>query len=308
MKEANKNRRSFKDEKLIEYLAVPPGRSKCTNRCNHCYLFNSPTYKNRVERSEERIINDINSLADEGYKVFFCTTELFKYDNWKDIFKIAGYKSIRTNGYPFVENPSLIDEVKEMGVNKITFTANAGKHHEDLNLPKSDKIKKAIKMCNEKNLTTSVNILLNKTNYEHLEEMVKPYMDIGVDYFIFSRILPSTWMQNLLETEDTIKVYEQVNNLKRKFPFIETGKYFEVSGEMGSTYRPNKEKTNFYCPAGKRLLAIGLDDNVYPCSFMTQEQFKLGRFDNGKIVLNKKFDLKLKDPFGCFAHDINKFI
>lgn len=298
------NERSFKDKRLIEYLAVPPIKSKCTSRCNHCYLLNSPTYNAKVERSEKRMMEDILSLTGDGYKVFFCTTELFLYERWKEIFKIAGYKSIRTNGYSFVLNPDLIDEVNGLGVSKVTFTANAGKYHDGLELPRAEIVKRAIKMCNEKGLVTSVNILLNKRNHNHLEDMVQPYLDIGVDYFIFSRILPANGMRSLLETEDTVKVYSQVNDLKRKFPFKNTGKYFEVSGEMGSTHRPNREKTNFYCPAGTRLLAIGLDDNIYPCSFMTQEQFKLGRLEKGKIVLDKEFDLKLEDPFGCFAHDI----
>jgi len=298
------NERSFKDKRLIEYLAVPAKKNKCTSRCNHCYLLNSPTYKNRVNRSEERMIADIHSLTNDGYKVFFCTTELFLYERWKEIFKIAGYKSIRTNGYPFVVNPVLIEEAKEMGVSKVTFTANSKKYHDGLGLPKAEVVERAIEMCNERGLVTSVNILLNKKNYGHLEEMVQPYLDLGVDYFIFSRILPANGIQGLLETEDTITVYDQVADLKRKFPFEKTGKYFEVSGEMGSTHRPNREKTNFYCPAGTRLFAIGLDNNVYPCSFMTQEQFKLGAFENGKIVLDKEFDLKLEDPFGCFAHYI----
>jgi len=37
---------------------------------------------------------------------------------------------------------------------------------------------------------------------------------------------------------------------------------------------------------------------------MTQEEFKLGKLEKGKIILEKEFDLKLKDPFGCFAHNI----
>ncbi|MDD3151260.1 MAG: hypothetical protein PHV68_10585 [Candidatus Gastranaerophilales bacterium] len=303
-KENEGNQRSFQDKRLIEYLAVPPKEDRCTCKCNHCYLLNSPTYKNMVKRSEERMIDDINSLTEDGYKVFFCTTELFKYNKWKDIFKIAGYKSIRTNGYPFVMNPNLIDDVISMGVKKVTFTANAGKYHEGLKLPRENVVKKAILMTNNKGLVTSVNVLLNKKNYRSLEEMIIPYISLGVDYFIFSRILPANGMNNLLETEDTIEVYGQVEDLKRKFPFKETGKYFEVSGEMGSTYRPHREKTCFYCPAGTRLLAIGLDDNIYPCSFMTQGEYKLGKLENGKISLDKEFNLELEDPFGCFAHNI----
>jgi len=305
IKSITQNNRNFSDAKLIEYLAVPPTKIKCTSHiCNHCYLLHSPTYKKRVERSEERMIQDIGSLTNQGYKVFFCTTELFKYKRWKEIFKIAGYKSIRTNGYPFVENPGLIDEIKEMGIKKVTFTANAGKYHSGLNLPEEKKVNQAIKMSGEKGLTTSVNILLNKNNFESLEEMIEPFLALGVDYFIFSRILPANGMRGLLTTEDTKQVYDQVSKLKKKFPLSETGKYFEVSGEMGSKYRPNKAKTKFVCPAGNRLLAIGLDDNVYPCSFMTQKQFKLGKLEKGIIHLDRKFDLKLKDPWGCFAHDI----
>jgi MoaA/NifB/PqqE/SkfB family radical SAM enzyme len=258
-----------------------------------------------VERSEERIINDLHALTEQGYKAFFCTTELFYYDKWKEIFAIAGYKSVRTNGYPFVSNPQLIDDVKKMGVKKVTFTANAGKYHEGLNLPKEEIVKKAIEMSNGGGLVTSVNILLNKKNFKNLEEMAEVYMNLGVDYFIFSRILPAEGISNLLETEDTEEIYKQVADLKRRFPLDKTGKYFEVSGEMGSKYRPNREKTGFYCPAGTRLLAIGLDDKIYPCSFMTQEQYRLGRLEDGKIILDKEFDMKLKDPFGCFAHDIN---
>jgi len=305
MREVETNNRSFQDRKLIEYLAVSPKDKKCSCGCSHCFLLHSPTMKMAVERSEERIINDLHALTEQGYKAFFCTTELFYYDKWKEIFAIAGYKSVRTNGYPFVSNPQLIDDVKKMGVKKVTFTANAGKYHEGLNLPKEEIVKKAIEMSNGGGLVTSVNILLNKKNFKNLEEMAEVYMNLGVDYFIFSRILPAEGISNLLETEDTEEIYKQVADLKRRFPLDKTGKYFEVSGEMGSKYRPNREKTGFYCPAGTRLLAIGLDDKIYPCSFMTQEQYRLGRLEDGKIILDKEFDMKLKDPFGCFAHDIN---
>ncbi|HOW37028.1 MAG TPA: hypothetical protein PLK34_02165 [Candidatus Pacearchaeota archaeon] len=304
VKEIKKNNRSFKDKKLVEYLAVPPGDFSCTCSCNHCYLLRSSSYQNRAQRSEEKIIQDINNLTEEGYKVFFCTTELFLFDRWKEIFQIAGYKSIRTNGYPFVSDSRLIDEIKNMGISKVTFTANAGDYHSGLNLPQEEIVKEAIRMSNNKNLLTSVNVLLNKNNYLNLEEMISPYLDLGVDYFIFSRILPIEGAKDLLETEDTKMVYNQVSNLKKKFPLDKTGKYFEVSGEMGSKFRPHREKTGFYCPAGGRLLAIGLDDHVYPCSFMTQEKYNLGKLEQGKIVLERNFDLKLKDPFGCFAHDI----
>src|SRR4030042_225059 len=237
-KETKKNRRSFQEAKLIEYLAVPAKGKKCYCSCNHCYLLHSQT--DRVERSEEKILEDIGSLARAGYKVFFCTTELFLFDKWQEIFRIAGYKSIRTNGYPFVNNPSLVDTIVQMGITKVTFTANAGRYHGGLNLPEEKVVKKAIEMSRDRGLVTSVNVLLNKNNYQDLEEMTQQYMDLGVDYFIFSRILP----------------------------------------------------------------ANGLDNCVYPCSFMTQKEYKLGRLENGKIHLDRTFDLKLTDPFGCFAHDV----
>ena len=48
--------------------------------------------ENAVERSEQKIIDDMRSLTKNGYKLFFFTTELFYYDRWKEIFGIAGYK------------------------------------------------------------------------------------------------------------------------------------------------------------------------------------------------------------------------
>ena len=55
-KKTDKNEKTFRNEKLIEYLALPPKDKKCSCACAHCYLLHSPTIENAIDRSEQRII------------------------------------------------------------------------------------------------------------------------------------------------------------------------------------------------------------------------------------------------------------
>ena len=64
MKQAVRPRykRKFANGKTVGYMFLPPNGPLCTSRCTGCYMLASQSFKNRVPKSEERIIKDITYI------------------------------------------------------------------------------------------------------------------------------------------------------------------------------------------------------------------------------------------------------
>jgi MoaA/NifB/PqqE/SkfB family radical SAM enzyme len=277
-------RQALMAKKAVDYMFLPPDEPYCNRKvCSDCYVIKSESFRDRVRRSETEIISDIRGLVEKGYCVLPITTELLMFSRFIRILEAAESKRLLTNGAEITARPGVLGDLKMIGVRQITLTldfGNSGMVRPDLGVAMD-----AWRRIENAGIEPMGRITLNKLNYMKAGEMVDACFKSGIRLLQFNRFMDLSGQGRMLKTTDAREVFEQIRLARQKYPVSKGGIYVSAAGGMGSVYREKK----FECEAGKTPVAIGMDNYVYPCIYLTQEENRIGRFEGGEIIIEKTF-------------------
>ncbi|MEW6748235.1 MAG: hypothetical protein AB1295_00825 [Candidatus Micrarchaeota archaeon] len=272
-----KNR--FVQGKTIVYMFLPEVEPPCNRRCTGCYVLASESYPKRIRRSEERIIADLKGLIASGYSVIPSTTEILLGERYLEMLGAVGTTYVLTNGRLIVSKPGTLEELKSIGIRQVVLTANFG--NSGLILPDQDTFVEAAGLAIGAGLGVMARITLTKGNYQSIAEMVDACKQFGIRCIQFLRFMPIESGPATLDEGDAKEFFRLLAFAREANPDV----YISAGGSLGSQFR-GKE---FVCSAGRTQFTIGLDNRIYPCIYLTQDENAIGRYENGEVVIEREF-------------------
>ena len=265
---------------------------KCNLRCKHCYLGELPNYclsdDKLMDIAEEINKFGVMEVTLTGGEIFTvpCIERIIQYFYDNEVKMVLFTNAILSSKHKeflsSLDNKDLIKFIVSVDGTKDAHEDIRGKGTYDVTL-------KNIKMLSELGYNVSVNMVLNKTNYKTLFDLVGELNNVGVNNLQLSELIPmGTATKDMCMQQEDFKqlqvIFKRIND-KYKTSNI----YFttEDNDEQREIYLLNEDKIlNFgqekwKCGAGLGKGTILYNGDVVCCPFM--EEFKLGNVLNSTL-------------------------
>jgi len=254
---------------------------KCNLRCKHCNT--SDTWNLEDELSFEEIIGLLDQL--KKAKIFNLTLfggEPFCYPRIYDLFETLNTYPMRVT---ILTNGTLIDSTAIKHLKKLRFLeviqvsidgSTPAIHDWQRGKGAFTGSMEAVKLLLKNGLPVTIKAIINKHNYQDIENMVKLALSLGFNGMGFGDAVEcgraAVFASDLLFSGEVHgKIMETVFCLKKKYPdFNIGGTLGQKMGMLKDFYKdgPGKGKRGTFstCGAGQKMLAIRSDGKVVPCS------------------------------------------
>ncbi|MBT4790154.1 MAG: radical SAM protein [Halobacteriovoraceae bacterium] len=197
------------------------------------------------------------------------------------------------------------------------WDAKSYANYRNVSLQEFDKVIKNLERFKQKSprCKLSVNLIVNKDNAPHIEELVLKLKKIGIDNIKIGPCVISNDHQKNYAYHQPIAL--QVKQSIVKLQKNHSSSNFELINGYNFTPIENMEKKYSWCPYVQVLPVIGADLMVYTCQDKAYTQ--KGVIGSIKDISFKEFWLNNKDKFyritpskdchhNCVAHDKNKML
>lgn len=240
--------------------------NKCNMNCRFCYA-------DTFAQKEPIALDILKNALDEAYSMGVCHyilqggEVLADYDRLKKIIAMVHpdetYINIVSNGWGMTREK--IEELKNMQVDKITFSLDSGieaEHDENRMRGGYKRVLAAIDMVKEADLLSGISTVVTHKSI-HSEGFKKAYeiaKDKRIRFDVQIAEPVGKWDGNkecLITKEDAAYIY----NLYKNSPIMENGQTI-VKRDL---FRGG---TKICCPAGTEFMAITVDGNFMPCNFI----------------------------------------
>ena len=266
--------------------------SNCNANCEHCYI----SYAGNM--SGEDLLKMCESFKNK-YKIIINGTEPLLHDDYFEAFKLSNQSRILTNGLVIYNDESILKKIKETGIKNIAMSYHFGT--EISTVPQSV-VEDVIIKIKKQNLNPELMCTITTENYDKLNDICKKTINLGVGTIrLFNCINTGKCESNCsnlcLNDEQTKYFFNQLIEMRKKYS--KNILKIKRNGLFGKDN--NNSNCKFRCVASIDEVVIAPNRNVYPCIFMTKPGYEIGRYENGKILLDYQLD---NNGDSCIAHDI----
>lgn len=288
--------RAHDDKGSVIYLL---NEGYCNVRCQHCYI-------NRVKarplrRNPEQAEADIESLRAQGYQVQLRGTELIIHDDFIPLFETAGQDYVQTNGVHIVKHPEVLSRLSSVGIRHVVISYPFdpdGMVGVDPSV--SDE---ATSLCAGR-FGVTVSALITRSvagNLESLAAFCEQARRLGARAVKFIRLMPvSPDLVAFTPTQQEAKdALVAIARLKRRYRpaelLIQTPGCFGLF-DFRRSLAPERfagvDLSDVYdCPAGLKNFVVDVNNDVYPCLYLMGPGQGIGRFENGKLLIDPSVPL-----------------
>lgn len=271
--------------------------SECNANCRHCYLSYSGA------RNPENTLEAVKQLQSRGHEVIIAGSETLLNPDYLKAYQQAGQKYLLTNGVILDQNKSLYDLLKKYGIEELVLSLHFGMQ-KDLKSISENLVARVIRESKIRGFEITLLTVITSRNCNSLADMCDKAAEYGVDMWQPIRFVATgrgNGRKELNLTPDQLKAFfSEIGNLKRKYKSVlkirPEGNFGPSPGSKGEKLA----KRNEYCPAGKSLIAIDPQDNIYACPFLMQPENVIGIYKDGNIIIQKELSEKRRDT--CIAH------
>ncbi len=293
-------------------LIVLNSTTNCNMDCSYCLVGdNKKTHESMSLETGIKVVNEAFNLKQKKVHIVFHGSE--PLTNLPLIEKLTNYAiskgfnkkisfSIQTNGTLIDE--TVLDLFKKNDI-KISLSLDGLRKHQDATRcyvnGKStyNVVISKINPIRKLQGGISVNTVINSTNVNDLELIVKDFSKKGIDYLMFSFInrsgnglINNYLMPSMKDVGDNmVKVFDFViDSLINNRPVT---KVRNLSSILNKLFVGSFSDTCLYCGNGYNhpLIGVDLNGDVYPCDFF----FGTKRFLMGNILKESLNDILLKD-------------
>lgn len=234
----------------------------CNFKCGHCYNFDRTvpvrSENNQSSLTFENWVTVIDDIMKEGaFYICFTGGEVLLYPRlWEladEVTKRNGVVKLKSNGALLTdENISKIlahkvssIEISLYGMSEESYSRFIGKSG------MFDRTISGIKKLSAKNVSVTLNIILNRINVNEIDSMVEFAETLNVP-FNFSDEITRRFDEtdSSLDFNLTNDQYETLLNGKY-------GKYFSIRNDLS--------EHSFQCSCARNVCGIGFNGDVYPC-------------------------------------------
>lgn len=285
---------------MVEYEGKEVVLMACSScnikRCEHCYI----SYNG--DRKPENLF-ELSSILNEKYNVYINGAEVLYNKKYFDSYPVVNQNWMLTNGYAIYNNPLILDFLKERGIKIVEMSYHFG-IQDQISVMSNNMLEKIVEYLKEKNMQIKILVTINSTNYNMLDEMCQKAIELGAYGIEFTNFLKQGKAiemdsDNILSEEQISIFFEQLRYVRNKYSIDNL--VIDRSGMFGKDN--NNPKCHFSCPAGKDLVVITPDNNVYPCLFLAKPGYEIGKYDENtkKVLLDYIID---NDGNHCLAYEI----
>jgi len=265
--------------------AVLMVNSACNNRCEHCYLQYSGS------RTPKDTLDTVKQLQGEGLEVVIAGSETLLDLGYLESYKQTGQRYILSNGVILHQDKSIYKKLEDTGIELIQLSIQSGMEDRLKSVPEMI-VAGVLREAREHGFKTQVNTTITSENYSHVKEMcdaAKAYGASKIKFLKFAAVGRAKDMTQLEPTEGQVTEFFRLIDESRKSyskSELEIRPYGNFGPRLG-TKGEQLARENRYCPAGVESVAIAPDNLVYACVIMMDKKDAIGRYENGKIIIDK---------------------
>ena len=283
---------------MIEYKGKEVILMACSScnikRCEHCYI----SYKGDREPED---LKQLASLLASNYEVYINGAEVLVNKQYFDSYKIVNQNWMLTNGFEIYRNPDILDYLKDKGIEIVEMSYHFGIQDKISNINNA-MLEEDIKYLKSKNMKFKLLVTISTDNYKMINKMCEKAILLGAYGIEFTNFLnqgnaKNMDSSNLLSPEQICEFFEQLQAAREKYSKEQL--IIDRSGLFGKNQ--NNSSCHFNCPAGRDMVVITPDNNVYSCLFLAEPGLEVGKLINGKILLN---DYINNDGNLCLAQEM----
>ena len=283
---------------MVEYKGKEVILMACSScnikRCEHCYISYEGDRKPEELKELARILSDNKEVYINGAEVLI-NKEYF------DSYKIVNQNWMLTNGFEIYRNPDILNYLKDRGIEIIEMSYHFG-IQDKISKINNVMLEKNIEYLKAKEMKFKLLVTISADNYKMIEQMCEKAISLGAYGIEFTNFLNqgnarNMDSSNLLTSKQISEFFEQLLVVRKKYSKDQL--IIDRSGLFGKN--KNNNSCNFNCPAGRDMVVITPDNNVYSCLFLAKPGLEIGKLVDGKILLNDYID---NDGSLCLAQEM----
>ena len=266
--------------------------SDCNTRCKHCYV----SYKGNIDGN---LLYDICDKLKDKYQLNINGTEVLLHRDYFKTYNLIGQKRLLSNGIIINEDDSIIELIKNSSIEMVAMSYHFI-IHDDISSVSQKMLRENILKLQENDIKVELMCTVTKDNYDKILQICENVINMGVKKVRFINFLSTgnaTHLDNanILSDEQKKIFFENLNKVRSIY-----SKEQLLIKRCGSFGYDVNHKSHFICPAGINEVVIAPDMNVYPCIYMVKPEYKIGKYIDGKVLIEQEL---CHDGMNCLAND-----
>ncbi len=268
--------------------------ASCNASCKHCYV----SYKGDMSSSE--LLKIVKKLKSK-YDININGAEVLTNPEYLASYREINQQFVLSNGKVFLEDPSVIDKLKENGIKSVSISYHFG-IQDDISPVKVSDLNKVIEILKNSGLEFRLLTTITSQNYKMLPYMCQTAHNLGARGIKFTNFIKQGNANNM--PEDNVLSDSQIAEffqllLKERENYDKDDLLIERCGTFGKNYSSNND--HFYCDCISDSIVITPDNSVYPCVFLAKPGFEIGVYNDGKILVDETIN---SDHSRCLVREI----
>lgn len=268
--------------------------ANCNIKCSHCYI----SYKGN--RSSHQLLELVKHLK-EKYQININGAEVLTNLDYLKSYKEIGQSFIMTNGKAILTNPDIINVLKENGITSVSLSYHFGIQDEFSPIKLCD-LNEVINMFKIQDLEFRILTTITSSNYKLISDMCDKAYNMGARGIKFTNFLrqgnaKNLDISNILTDNEIETVFKEIIEARQKYDINDL--LIERCGSFGKNHLSNHD--HFFCDCITDSVVLTPDNNIYPCVFLAQPGFEIGKFEDGIVKIDENF---INDHNRCLAKDI----
>ena len=268
--------------------------SKCNTECEHCYI----CYKG--ERDPYELLNIVKSLKNK-YRIMLNGAEVLTNPDYLKSYKEISQPWILSNGIALL-NTDIINLLRCNNIKSVSISYHFG-IQDEISKIKLETLKKIIENVKSNKMEYRILTTITSENYKLINYMCEEAYNMGARGIMFTNFIMQgngiKLGKDLVLTSEMLKdFFNYIKSAREKYSKDDL--IIERSGTFGKNVVDNSNN-NFCCEFGTDRVYVTPDNNVYPCLFMTKPGYEIGKFINGRVMINEHIQ---HDHNVCIAKEV----
>lgn len=266
--------------------------SKCNIKCKHCYI----SYKGN--REPDDLIKMVSVLKNK-YIINLNGAEVLTEPRYLEAYKIVGQHHILSNGKVFLDDPSIIKKLKENDVTTVALSYHFGIQN-DISVVSEDDLKRIMDLLRKNDIEYRFMTTINSDNYLNVVEFCDRAFNLGARAIKFTNYVlqgNAISYDKRLTSEQKFEFFKGLNEAREKYSIEDL--IIQRCGTFGKDMFSLND--SFHCNCINDSVVLTPDNIVYPCIFLAKENYAIGEYIDGKIMINKNYNI---DSNLCLTDEI----
>ena len=254
--------------------------SKCNINCKHCYI----SYKGNRDPNE--LVQMVEHLKNK-YTIELNGAEVLTDPNYLKAYKVLGQHYILSNGKVFLDNPKIVENLKENDISTVVLSYHFG-IQDKISTVSEESLRKIIRLLKENDIEYRFMTTINCDNYNRVIEFCDQAHNLGARAIKFTNYIMqgnAISLDKRLSLEQKKTFFEELGEARGKYSKDDL--IIERCGTFGKNLVSSKD--NFNCDCITNSVVLTPDNKIYPCVFLAKENYEIGEYIDGKIMLDNSF-------------------